>query len=484
MCGMFGFFDGSYTGFNQLDVKSINGLYQLTSLRGKHSSSLIGLDKDNLHDPDVYKVLGLPSNLWKSPMGKMYKNRITTKYNHIIGHCRAATVGQVNLDNAHPFFWKDIIFMHNGTFHQTKPLLDRMEDHKIDNTKNGHVLKTDSEMLCRLVAELGPVDALKDLYGAYALIWYDKEKKKVYFVRNSQRPLHYLELSAPKSFMVASEESTLQWYKSYTNPTDKGSKIKQFDVHKVYEFDPNSMKLKQTETIPSITHYSGSYYQGSHSNSNWSSHSNSNWGNKFPIMNSKAIEKKSESGVYPLVKKNYKPGEECFFRVHGKKWGFLIANDNPNTSMFSGSITGNPIFHPNVQVRGFDKKANIEKLRAVWEGEETLYKGIVEKVIEINTYFPEDGVTYKARIMLAPGSVEVSSKGSVEVSSKLPDEVSTYNYVVLAENKSISEEEFGRLCGYGCYWCKMPLYKEQAKDIGRCSSGGLLCPDCNLSYTY
>lgn len=103
----------------------------------------------------------------------------------LLGHNRKATVGGGSDQNAHPFVYEDrYVFFHNGTLHNHKVFGDT---------------EVDSEALGQHVTACeGDLDKLGEVFdkamGAWALVWYDSVKHKLYLTRNSQRPLSLLKL--------------------------------------------------------------------------------------------------------------------------------------------------------------------------------------------------------------------------------------------------------------------------------------------------
>lgn len=116
----------------------------------------------------------------------------------LLGHNRAATVGKVNADNAHPFPAGDLIGMHNGTLRKYNKLCT-------------NTFATDSECLYNHIAEHGIHDALNKIEGAYCLVWYDVEKDHVYVVRNDERPLAMAKIKNEPTLLYASEAGMLRW---------------------------------------------------------------------------------------------------------------------------------------------------------------------------------------------------------------------------------------------------------------------------------
>lgn len=113
--------------------------------------------------------------------------------NAMIGHNRAATVGKVNADNAHPFQHQHITLAHNGTLTYR------------GNLKNK--CSTDSEEICKELAEVeDTVSVLEKLEGAYALTWYNAADDTINFARNDERPLWIANMVDNEGVIWASEQ--------------------------------------------------------------------------------------------------------------------------------------------------------------------------------------------------------------------------------------------------------------------------------------
>lgn len=146
-------------------------------LRGKHAAGAIAIKKNN--ERDWFKVIGVSNNILEH---KKYIE-MTTAYDKkvFIGHCRAATVG--NVDDpacAHPFEHDHIVGVHNGTLAHTYRW-------KLDQ---GRELPVDSSALFYNIAKHGPEITFGSIDGAWACVWWDREQKTVNFLRNRERPLY------------------------------------------------------------------------------------------------------------------------------------------------------------------------------------------------------------------------------------------------------------------------------------------------------
>ena len=118
--------------------------------------------------------------------------------NIFIGHTRAATKGSLSQANCHPFRAKRLIGVHNGT-------LNDLKYQKKDIV--------DSLLLYEDIAERGLKTVLEELEpsSAYALNFVDLDEKKVYFVRNEKRPLHFAMNKSRAVAYWASEEAMLEY---------------------------------------------------------------------------------------------------------------------------------------------------------------------------------------------------------------------------------------------------------------------------------
>lgn len=222
MCGLVAIISNSYNGFTIKEKDIFDELLYIDALRGEDSTGVMAVDNDgNLELAKEASVAGYyqQSDEYKKLMGGVVRNGSA-----VVGHNRKATKGTINDENAHPFVVDDrIILVHNGTLYG---------DHKkIADTE------VDSHAIAHLIHQKGDdvEAALKELNGAYALIWYDVQAKTMNFVRNSQRPLYFIELH--NSWIWASEGGMLSWILSRNQATlATGAKITLLPEGELYSF--------------------------------------------------------------------------------------------------------------------------------------------------------------------------------------------------------------------------------------------------------
>jgi Glutamine amidotransferase domain len=178
------------------------------------------------------------------------RNSFLSKGKALLGHNRKATVGGKKDEHAHPFVFDDrYVFFHNGTLHNHRKLADT----EVDSEALGmHLTKCEGDV--EKIAEL-----LEQVTGAYACVWYDADKHKVYFMRNHERPLSIIQMENG-SMAYASEP----WIA--IGPCGRNyMKVKEVvTLHpgNLYSIDLKEMVPKLTtevipkKAIPSVTHTS------------------------------------------------------------------------------------------------------------------------------------------------------------------------------------------------------------------------------------
>jgi hypothetical protein len=198
MCGIIGGLNLTSTGFGYYDTKILQQLLIVDSIRGMDSTGLAWQDKKD--------------KVWfrkNTDSGGAFVEQLDTLADGIegarwaIGHNRAATIGSVTNDTAHPFSYGTVTGVHNGTISNFRSLWpDSVEE-------------TDSMTLYNALSKIEPDDeAVTDFLagiggGAYALVWYDSRINSLRFARNRQRPLHFMKES--DGWYWASEKPMLSW---------------------------------------------------------------------------------------------------------------------------------------------------------------------------------------------------------------------------------------------------------------------------------
>lgn len=193
MCGLFGAFSSDLLKYEREDVELLGFI---SMLRGIHSTGMVVMHepranrveyevlRETVHALDFYNINNVNKTIYE-----------TKNVRALLGHVRAATIGDVTKDNTHPFMCGNIIGMHNGTI---MGLADKG--------------KTDSEQLFHMIDKMGlneAIDALPGVSPAYALAWVDMEEDTINFLRNKERPLWFMPTKKGDTVYYASERCFL-----------------------------------------------------------------------------------------------------------------------------------------------------------------------------------------------------------------------------------------------------------------------------------
>lgn len=188
MCGIFG--SNSVGRLTEIELKFFANLGVLNTFRGRDSTGIFDYipytdeEVKNKAQCTVYWKDTAPS--WEFTTETVEDNLAKKgrwEKDHpelVVGHARSATKGAVSVKNAHPFAFKSLIGVHNGTINGA--------------FKNSTKFETDSEALYFNIAEMGLDEALKEAVSssysaAYALSYLDIDTKTLHLIRNKERPL-------------------------------------------------------------------------------------------------------------------------------------------------------------------------------------------------------------------------------------------------------------------------------------------------------
>lgn len=192
--------------------------------RGMDSTGVFGVNKHG--NLDMLKdASSSPFMMSKKDAGSQFFDKIVPDYHVMVGHNRKATMGGIDSSTAHPFIEGDICLVHNGTLTNHKKLADKA---------------VDSHAICAHINENGYKETLKNIEGAYALIWYNADNKTVYFCRNTERPLHLVETS--DRVYLASEGKMLDWLLDRNNVLKYT--VQNVPTDKVFKFSLDTRKLE------------------------------------------------------------------------------------------------------------------------------------------------------------------------------------------------------------------------------------------------
>lgn len=203
MCGIVGFITTEKALGAHARKRWFTNAIRAGAARGEHGTGMILVPHDNEGNADWVKIGATPDYLIDGKHGKERFANDWDMYRAVVGHNRYATQGKVSTDNAHPFVVGPITLVHNGTLHSTHGL--PLPQHKLKD------VDVDSHVIAHNLADHSVEDVVKELDGAFTLVWHDARDQSVNIIRNERRPLHLIALSYHDTILFASEAEMLWW---------------------------------------------------------------------------------------------------------------------------------------------------------------------------------------------------------------------------------------------------------------------------------
>jgi Glutamine phosphoribosylpyrophosphate amidotransferase len=196
MCGLTGALSDWLTG---PETEVFRHLFFMSTLRGSDGCGLVNVPQKKAKEIKVFRSTELASTIAYS---QAYADMEKHAKNHTslwMGHSRATTRGSNDLGDCHPHTCGHIVGMHNGT-------LTEVDGKKVDKDQS------DSQLLFKSIAEKGIDEAIKGVKGSYALVWLDRTKSQINFLRNEQRDLYFAYIEGKQTTLWwCSEKEMLQY---------------------------------------------------------------------------------------------------------------------------------------------------------------------------------------------------------------------------------------------------------------------------------
>lgn len=459
MCGLTGLLDVSTNGFAAKDVDLFEGLLLINSLRGRSSTGVFGVNKHK--QADIHKVLGNPYNLDVTVLGDWFNNRMLNRYWAVAGHGRFPTQGEITIQNAHPFQHGNITLMHNGTLRNLPRLLK----------EHNKTFAVDSEMICWMVNELGIEDTIKEIEGAYALIWYDSTDDTYNFIRNQDRPLYYGVNTFNDQMVLGSEEHYVDWANSKTHKRFKEVKPVAIDSHYKVGREKNKFVVERKDIRKTYS------YQGHHNTNYYGRGYDDIWGradDESPVLIPQSFKKKED----PPKRDTTKPTviclqEDLHFEVNSVSSVKIKETDTTETL-----VTGYHVETKKVAIAVASKTCPPDLKKKVTEDPHYVMKGRVAAILpKVNS----EGNMYTLSVRVVLNSLEEVPNDSKAVQSTniVPFNNTT---VQLRDATIISKLEFVRIAKIGCFHCQGPVELKNAAECSRMVLNGvssLICGDCH-----
>jgi len=244
MCGLVGIVGAN---LHVLHHEAFKWMLHLDTIRGEDSTGVALRKSFNKGRSQVIvaKTEGHPSLLTQRFPELFDKKGVlhlktTERYDFLMGHNRAATVGAVNSTNAHPFHHGNITGCHNGTIGAGLLQLPSGDEIK------GH---TDSEKLIFALSKGWKIKEIMDtVTGAAAMTWWDASTKTYNIYRNKERSLFYTHNDTNTIFAYASEEWILRVSLNKNKLFELAKNIKEFPVDTLKSIKLGENKIEEVTT--------------------------------------------------------------------------------------------------------------------------------------------------------------------------------------------------------------------------------------------
>lgn len=271
MCGLVGIAGKLLTAQH---IKTFRDMLYFDTIRGEDSTGVALISKAHEAEPivEVLKSVGSAAEFYydHTPSKKVY-NLTTDPVSIMLGHNRYATQGVVNLENAHPFDFPNVVGAHNGTVQMSS--LSKF---------NGYLeYDVDSRIIYSHMSHLG-VGAIDQIWaqadGALALTWWDKQDRTLKMIRNKERTL-FVAYTEDDSAVLWASEAWMFWIAASRN----GLKLKEhIEVvpNRLYTFTMMANgKVQHVERdLPPFVPKPVSVNYGYGRNGHWSMYDDGYWG--------------------------------------------------------------------------------------------------------------------------------------------------------------------------------------------------------------
>lgn len=220
MCGIVGIISKRKSGFTNSDQEMFRKLLVLDGeFRGLDSTGVFQVQSNR--QAFITKAACIPSLLFYTQQWKSFNERMYSGSRVVIGHNRKSTMGATNSANAHPFHEDNIILVHNGTLHNHGKLAKDVE--------------VDSHAVCKAFAAGEAEKVLPTIDGAFAFVWWDIQRDRLFAVRNKERPLALVETD--DNVYIASEPWMVYAFLQRDHVPREKIKITELPPGELFEFD-------------------------------------------------------------------------------------------------------------------------------------------------------------------------------------------------------------------------------------------------------
>lgn len=237
MCGLVSLIAKRPNGFYSPDPDIFQQLLYADAVRGWDATGTFGVTKEG--NVDIKKQAVAANSFLCNPSYQEFHSKILPKYTILVGHNRKATHGSKGDDNnAHPFWSENnkIVLVHNGMVANQKDFCTKAT--------------VDSEAICNALSLADdPKKVISKVTGAFAFIWYNTEQKKLYFIRNEQRPLFLVETST--TYALVSEDTLAGWI--FTRNKQTVTKVLDIPAMELFSLELGTNEIKSEGKVKKET---------------------------------------------------------------------------------------------------------------------------------------------------------------------------------------------------------------------------------------
>lgn len=466
MCGLVGFVSTDVTFQSSFNKRKFlkEGLY-VTALRGMDSTGIAFVRKKNINFKTSVEIYKEAVPAFEFLAGGKFNKAINTNFNEVVvalGHARAATIGEVSDNNAHPFRRGAIILTHNGT-------LD-----KVNNDKEMSNFATDSDWICHLMSTKGHRVALEQIVGDYAVAWYNNITKQFSMARNDKRTLFFAYGDNPHTLIYSSDREMLKLLAARSGLGLHENKIFSVIPGKIITFNITDLKHTVTDFTEKKPSYS-TYYGYADESDFRTSYTN----NKFGVQHAGC----GRSGFVntartSLQNKGYIYGDPIIFKLTEvmtrTSRAFGVSTDGKGIQICVGHYDKKDFEWLNAHI---NKEICADISYAEWHDKNSLMVWV--RAASLSDISPKKPLNNVIHLSNKSKKAEVTEADKDMCQQGEDDEHAASNIEWIPfRGDLITEAEFKEKVACSCSWCTSPLTVDDAYDVVWTRSREPICRGC------